>query len=204
MDIGDWAAVWAVGFGGLTVLSYFLSRGRSKDHLRAAADWARARGFGFREGAGNRGWVYELRRGANAGVRFQADGVVGGYPFTLAYVDHSYGDADSGGRVELTVVVLHLRNAYAATEVEQRRGRRKDAVGHAGFDRRFRVRTEVAAGPGVVVSPALADAMVAGDLPTWSVRERELVCFVEGRQEAVLFDRDLERAVRVAGLLGVR
>lgn len=181
-----------------------ISRDRYRTHLRAAQSWARQRGLEFSTGAAHVNWTYELPRQANRGTRFQINGSTGRFPFTLAYVKHSYGDSETGGTIEYTLVVLHLRNAYPAAELERRRIGRRGRTGHPEFDRKFVISTDVPGGPGAVVSATLAEAMLSNELPLWSVRERELLCFVEGRQKVDEFDLALRQAFRVAELLNVR
>src|SRR5262249_6368694 len=130
------------------------------------------------------------------------------YPFTLAYVNYTWGDGERTGHVVRTMVVLQLRYAYAESELLRRKGwgvmGRRDGIGHAEFDRRYRVRTDVPGGARAVVSPELIASQLAGELPSWRVCERELLCSVDGQQKVALFDRDLSRALRVAQLLQVR
>lgn len=195
--IGGTAVVW--------ITTSIVSTVENRRYVQAVREWARRRGADLRTGAEQLNWVYQLPHHANHGTRFQINGSTDQFLFTLAYVRHlyTYGDNHTG-KVEHTMVVLHLRNAYPAAELEPRRwGHRGERTGHAGFDRKFTVRTDVPGGPAAVITPELANAVAAGDLPRWSVRERELLCFEEGQQRVDRFDLILRRAIRVAELLNL-
>lgn len=105
-----------------------------------------------------------------------------------------------------TAVVVHLSSAYPAVEVTSRAIPRRrtgpGAVGHAGFDSRFCVQTDAPGGPEAVIPRELADAHVAGTVPLWSVRDRELICVTDKRSKPANWEAAVDRAVRIAGLLG--
>ncbi|WP_433271641.1 hypothetical protein ACQPZF_13065 [Actinosynnema sp. CS-041913] len=226
---GVQVAVVAAVLVGLALAGRGIRASADGAYRRHVAGWARERGWGFRVGADDLPWRYRLPHGANQGVRFRVDGVTGDRRFTLAHVSHKWGEDVVGPaqspvakRVDLTVVVLHLRNDYPAVEVEERRGGAGGygVVGHPRFDELFAVYTDVPGGPAAAVPAAVAEAQVRGEVPEWALRGRELVCRETGGAPARIrnakvaqavgslpghtLEEQVARAVRIADLLGVR
>jgi hypothetical protein len=177
---------------------------RRQRYRREVEAWANARGWIYREGSDGRTWEAPLPDVGNRHVRLQVDGTYIGHAFTLVYGEVVPWWAYPPVWVQKTAVVVHLRSAHPATEVTSRSKFSRLAsgtTGHAEFDKKFRVRTDAPAGPVAAVSGSLAEAHVAGHVPPWSLRERELMCHVGDRLRVADLDTALAQAVRVAELL---
>jgi Domain of unknown function (DUF1707) len=176
------------------VIKRFATAECNRYHDEVAA-WASEHGWTYRKGAGERTRKISLPPGVE--VELQVDGIRSGYDCTLLYARSL---RETG--VETTVTVVHLPSSYSAAEIKSRGLRRTSRIGHAEFDKKFRVRTDAPGGPSAVVSVELAEAHLAGKVPLWTLRDRELMCRVDGKTKVEDLGATVDRAVRVAELLG--
>jgi hypothetical protein len=198
----------AVLLAGLVPLGLSMSKEDERDY-RAVAAWAQAHGWDcFRSGNGGR-WTAPLPERLDKHVKSRVEGVLRGHAFTLVRAVTVKGGAGWGPVfLPVTVVVVHLPSAYPAVEINSRliapRSSATDVVGHAEFDRKFRINKAVPGGLGMIIPRELAEAHIAGTVPLWSVRNRELICVFKGKlAQLTRLDAAVDRAVQVVDLLGV-
>jgi hypothetical protein len=199
-----------VGLGAMAVRED-ASRQRYRNDV---ATWAGARGWRFYKGAGGRTWTSPLPRVSaseiKSQVELQVDGIRDGYQFTLVYAIVTIRCYNKTGLPTMdigsTAVIVRLPSAYPTVEIKPKKLKFlpvNGGIGHAAFDKKFRVHTSAPGGPAAIVCTQLAEAHVAGEVPLWSLREQELMCPVRGEIRIKDLDSTLDRAVRVAKLLSI-
>ena len=173
---------------------------------RAISAWAQEHNWTYSRG-GERRWTEALPSVADKHVTGWVDGVLRGHAFTLVHAKVPRGTAGAGiVWISVVVVIVHLPSEWPAVEVTSsiipRWRSTTDIVGHPEFDRRFRVRTDAPGGPQAVIPRELADAHVAGTVPPWSARGRELHVAQKSAKLTEL-DAAVDQAIAIGDLLGV-
>jgi hypothetical protein len=165
---------------------------KRRSYQRAVAGWAE-----------KRGWTFSADR---KGPDWTVEGAYEGRSFTLGYSREGYSNGVWIGTADTTNLVIDLANDYGAARVVRRSGLRHRVVplGHAAFDKKFQVRTDARGGPAAMVPQRLAEAHAAGQVPLWSLDGRSLTCHVGAQIQVRGLDEAVQRAARVAELLGVR
>ncbi|MGY0232299.1 hypothetical protein [Longispora urticae] len=193
---------------------------------QASAKAERARRESLRQWAVGNGWTFALapatdwtprlpgrnRRGVSLALfgRFGArPTAVGEYSYTETT---GSGDNTSTTTHRYVVVTLMLDQEFPAVSVQRRGvvsqlgrqlfGDRGAATGHKQFDALFQV---VAEDPGSalrLVGPALIHAHLAGAVPVWSLRGRELLMWEQGRIDLARVPGMAAPLAQVADLLG--
>ena len=177
------------------------ARAENRRYYREVAAWANERGWAYREDSPF--WKSMSSPGAYR-EGLHVHGTHSDHAFTLEYTlaIPREGLGYSLIRIETTEVVVHLPSAYPATQIKRRGFRRTAGIGYAEFDREFQVRTDAPGGPSAVVSTQLAKAHLAGNVPLWTLRDKELTCYEYGKTKVEDLDATVDQAVRVAELLG--
>jgi hypothetical protein len=189
---------------------------RRRDALYA---WTMANGWRMHEGDAATRWRPRLAHLRGFRMRRLAYGTVG--PLSVTAADCRYETTSSNGQggtqtveVNLAVYVAALPGAWPEIMVGNRHlgsrilralgGHSGVEVGHPEFDRRFRVETVDPYAVPRLLSPALVDAHLHGQVPNWSISAGELMV-VERRHltpEHIL--PGVERLRWLAAALGVR
>jgi hypothetical protein len=201
-------AVIVLAYTMVMVLVGMGTRKVRKQYHREIAEWALARGWTPREGGRDPAWKTRLPRGVDGQVDLQIDGASPRHGFTLVHLQkHTVTYAATAVVIEIdfTVVVVYLPTVHPYTEIRRRslfrRPSTSDTIGYAEFDKKFRVLTKASDGAAAVISTALAEAHLNGDVPLWTLRDNELICHSIGKPEAKTLDATLGRALRVAELI---
>jgi hypothetical protein len=189
---------------------------RSRDALYA---WTMANGWQMQEGDVDTSWRRRLSGLQRFGIRRLAFGTVHGLPVTVADCRYATEYTDSEGQpqiqwVDLSVFVARLPGGWPDIEVHNRRlgsrfmralGRQSPVeIGHAEFDRRFKVVTADPRAAHVLLSPALVDAHLRDQAPPWSLRGGELMTVEGGRLTLERIGPGIQRLGWLAETLGYR
>jgi hypothetical protein len=189
---------------------------RMRDTLYA---WTMANGWQMHEGDVHVSWRQRLSGLRGFGIRRFAFATVHGLPVTAADCHYATESTDSEGQshtqwVSLSVFVARLPGGWPDIEVRNRRlgsrlmralGRQSPVeIGHAEFDRRFKVMTTDPRAAHVLLSPALVDAHLRDQASPWSLIGGELMIVEPGRLTLDRIGPGIERLVWLARTLGYR
>jgi hypothetical protein len=189
---------------------------RRRDALYA---WTMTRGWQFYEGDVPTSWRHRFARLSRFQIRRLTTGVVGGLPVTAAdchYVTHhtdGQGNPQTSN-VDLSVFVARLPGMWPEIEVRGRHlgsrllramGRSSRVeIGHPLFDQRFHVETADPRAAHALLSPALVDAHLRGQVPLWSIQGGELVMTERGHLSPERAGPGVDRLLWLATALGHR
>ncbi|MEU5690291.1 hypothetical protein [Actinosynnema sp. NPDC020468] len=198
------AAAGVVAVVGITIL--LMSSDRDQRRRAELAAFAAERGW--RAGSAGR-WRERLPTGdAGNQVKLQYDGTWRGLPVSVAEYRFFQDDPEEGRITHhLAVFVVHLAGAHPritvrAKGVLSRRRSGDHVVGDERFDRHFLVRTDSPELAARVLTPALVDAHVRGEVPPWSLAGGHLVAHWPGRVRVEAVPDRLDALLTVAELLG--
>ena len=165
--------------------------------------WAAARGWTYYDGLDGRTWKTSLPFDVERHVQFQVTGTHLGRQFTLLY---AYIVGSGVGPIDFTAVFVHLQSTYPSLKSKEVLILPPNfgGIGPAGSGKNVRTATVESSGSTVVVSPDLAEARLADEVPrVWSLRDSELVCRVDSQTQVDGLERELHKALRLAELLGI-
>ncbi|GAB2832711.1 hypothetical protein GCM10027176_41220 [Actinoallomurus bryophytorum] len=181
--------------------------------------WTMTNGWQMHEGDVNTSWRQRLSGLRQFGIRRIVFSTVHGLPVTVADCHYTTESTDGEGRstsqrVNLSVFVARLPGGWPDIEVRNRRmgsrfmralGRQSPVeIGHAEFDRRFKVVTADPRAAHVLLSPALVDAHLRNQAPPWSLRGGELMTIEQGRLTIERIGPGVQRLGWLAEALGYR
>jgi hypothetical protein len=187
---------------------------RRRDALYA---WTMTRGWRLHEGDAPTSWRHRFSGLSRFQIRRLATGAVGTLAITAAdchYVTHH---TDAHGtpqttNVDLSVFVARLPGMWPDIEVRGRHlgsrllralGRSSRVeIGHPLFDQRFQVETADPRAAHALLSPALVDAHLRGQVPYWSLQGGELLITERGHLSPERAAPGVDRLVWLASAIG--
>jgi hypothetical protein len=154
------------------------------------------------------------------GVTLALSGLMRGRPVTVAEYEYTTTTGTTGTTTNtethrFVLLLAVLRQAHPAVAVYQRGslsklgrtlfGDKPTAIGYEPFDRTYRVSAQDPGAVRAVLTPALVNEHVAGQLPTWSLEGRELLTYRRGRiGDPATIPAQLEPLLRLADLIESR
>ncbi|HZM77807.1 MAG TPA: hypothetical protein VFC19_18980 [Candidatus Limnocylindrales bacterium] len=159
-------------------------------------------------------WATRLPKSRRRGVSLLVSGVVGGRPVAVAEYSYHVPDSDGQGTTyRYVVTAVRLPVSYQPIAVQPRGvlsrvglamfGGGATTIGHAAFDRDFRVHTKNPALVRTLLGPTLIAEHVARRVPFWSLAGPDLLTWQDGKiVDPSRIPATAANLVRVADLLG--
>ncbi|MFD9005917.1 hypothetical protein ACFV0T_34035 [Streptomyces sp. NPDC059582] len=207
-----------MGVVGLVMVAIVVGIAADGRYRQRVADWAAGQGWAYQNGGGGP-WTKQLDQGFVHGVKFQLEGARRGRRVLVAHwwfktrrSTYTRGEWESETEThDRMVAVVRLPTSYMHVRVERRGGgsrlarslglRDPAAVGHAAFDRDFRIRGDDAVQGRRLFTRQLIEAHLAGHVPLWSVRGPFLMTAWEGKVDPAKILARVDLLLDVADLL---